>query len=256
MPIRLTPVVKILLIACFAAFLVQQTGDQFLGTHLLQLFGLVPAGVLQQFRVWQLFTYSFIHADVMHLFFNLLMLAFIGAELEIAWGAVKFLRFYFFCSISAGLFYLFLEGGILKGAGMYTPMVGASGAIYGLLMAYGLIFGERILLFMMLFPMKAKHFVWILALIELMSTLFSSGGSFASIAHLGGMVAGFVFLWTKASWILHKRRKALLAPEKARAKKRRVGSSKHLKLIINNDREFESPDSDDQDPGKNPKTWH
>jgi membrane associated rhomboid family serine protease len=253
MPIRLTPVVKILLIACFVAFLVQQTGDQFLGTHLLQIFGLVPAGVLQDFRIWQPFTYAFIHADVMHLFFNLIMVAFIGAELEIAWGARQFLRYYFFCSISSGLFYLFLQAGFLKGPGMYAPMVGASGAIYGLLMAYGLIFGERVLLFMMIFPMKAKHFVWILALIELMSSLFSSGGSFASIAHLSGMLAGFGYLWAKASWILRKRQKSLLPPGKARSKRSR-GGSKHLKLIINNDRDFESPD--DSDPGNGPKTWH
>jgi len=254
MPIRLTPVVKILLISCFVTFLVQQTGDQFFGMHLLQLFGLVPAGVLHEFRVWQLFTYAFVHADVMHLFFNMMMMAFIGAELEIAWGPTQFLRYYFFCSISSGLFYLLLQVGFLKGAGMYAPMVGASGAIYGLLMAYGLIFGERILLFMMLFPMKAKHFVWILALIELMSTLFSSGGGLASIAHLGGMAAGFGFLWARASWVLHKRR---VRPGQARAKKRRGGGSKHLKLIINNDtndREFESPD--DSDTRKSPKTWH
>ena len=254
MPIRLTPIVKILLIACFAVFLVQQTADQFFGTHLLRIFGLVPAGVFQDFQIWQLFTYSFIHADVMHLFFNLMMVAFIGAELEIAWGSTQFLRYYFFCSMSSGLFYLLLQAGFLKGAGMYTPMVGASGAIYGLLMAYGLIFGERILLFMMLFPMKAKHFVWILALIELMSTFYSSGGTFASIAHLGGMVAGFGFLWARATLILRNRHRALMPPDKARSKKRRGKASKHLKLIINNDREFEAPD--DSDGGKTPKTWH
>jgi membrane associated rhomboid family serine protease len=254
MPIRLTPVVKILLTSCFVAFLVQQTGDQFFGTQILSFLGLVPAGILQHGRVWQLFTYAFIHADVMHLFFNLMMIAFIGAELEIAWGRARFLRYYFFCSISAALIYLILQGAVLGGQGLNTPMVGASGAIYGLLMAYGLIFGERVLLFMMLFPMKAKHFIWILALIELMTTVFSSGSSVAGIAHLGGMLAGFCLLWGRAIWTLYLRNRALTAPERKRTK-RIARSAQHLKLIINNDREFENPD--DNEPGNdNPKTWH
>ena len=98
------------------------------------------------------------------------MLAFIGWELESVWGTPRFLRFYFFCSVSAGMLYLFLASSSCTGSGLDTPMIGASGAIYGLLVAYGLIFGERVMLFMMLFPMKAKHFVWVLGLIEFMTT--------------------------------------------------------------------------------------
>jgi membrane associated rhomboid family serine protease len=120
----------------------------------------------------------------MQLFFNLMMVAFIGSELELAWGRRRFLFYYSL----RGFFrvFVFSHARNLARAESLLSYIGASGAIYGLLVAYGLIFGERVLLFMMLFPLKAKYFVWILALIELMSTVFSTGGSLASIAHIGG----------------------------------------------------------------------
>src|SRR4051794_15813737 len=107
MPIRLTKAVKVLLITCFVVFLVQQTADQFMGGNVTYWLGLVPSEFVLKFRFWQIFTYAFLHGDVMHLFLNLMMLAFIGGELEAAWGTAKFLRYYFLCSISAGFVYLF-----------------------------------------------------------------------------------------------------------------------------------------------------
>jgi membrane associated rhomboid family serine protease len=245
MPIRLTPAVKALAIACFAAFLVQQTADQFMGQNLLAWFGLIPAGVILDFKLWQLVTYSFLHADVMHLFLNLLMLVFIGGELEARWGTRKFLRYYFFCVVSAGLLYLVLQATIWGGAGLHTPMVGASGGLYGLLMAYGIIFGERMLLFMMMFPLKAKYFVWILAGVEFMTTVFSGRGGLSAAAHLGGMAAGFAYLYVGATLQIARKRRAagVTRPKKARRK-----AGQHLKLIINNN----EPDDEDEPP----KTWH
>jgi len=175
MPIRLTVGVRAILIACFVLFIVLQTSDQFFGTHLFEVLALVPSAVTRELRVWQLFTYSFVHRDITHLFFNLLMLAFIGSELELVWGKRKFLKYYFFCATSAALIYWLLGSFVFPGSG-YHPMAGSSGAIYGLLLAYGVLFGDRVLLFMMLFPMKAKHFVAVLALLELLTTLYSSGG--------------------------------------------------------------------------------
>jgi membrane associated rhomboid family serine protease len=254
MPIRLTPAVKTLLIACFAFFVIQHTADQFFGMNVLGWFALVPSSFVFEHRYWQLFTYAFLHADVMHLFLNLMMLAFIGGELEAAWGTTRFLRFYFFCSVSAGLLYLVLQLFASQGTGLHIPMVGASGAIYGLLMAYGLIFGERVLLFMMLFPMKAKYFVWILAGIELMSTVFSSHGGLAGAAHLGGMAAGFGYLWGRATFSVWKRRRAEGASTRQqRVKKRR--QPKHLKLVINNQNRVEFQSSD-EDPEDKPPTFH
>ena len=247
MPIRLTKAVKVLLIACFAAFVVQQTADQFFGANLQGIFALTPSDFALHFRFWQIFTYAFLHADVMHLFLNLLMLAFIGGELEAAWGTARFVRYYFFCSVSAGLLYLLFQF-LLVRQGLHTPMIGASGAIYGLLMAYGLIFGERMLLFMLLFPMKAKHFVWILAGVEFLSSVFSGRNGLASVAHLGGMAAGFCYLYGSAYWRVQVKRKGSGGAKGQRRPKGRKDG--HLKLIINNEFERDRSVKDD------PKTWH
>jgi membrane associated rhomboid family serine protease len=252
MPIRLTPAVKGLLIACFATFIVQQTVDQFFGGNFLGYFGLLPGAVLYSFHIWQLFTYSFLHADVIHVFFNLMMLAFIGAELEQTWGTARFLRYYFFCTTIAALFYIFLQL-ILKTA--LPPMVGASGGIYGLLMAYGLIFGERVMLFMMLFPLKAKHFVWILAAIEFLTSIFAGRGGLASIAHLAGMGAGFAYLWGRATWTVMQKQRLQAVSASQRSK--RLKNSGHLKLVKGEmTKKGSGPDGTDDNESDNPRTWH
>jgi membrane associated rhomboid family serine protease len=184
MPVRITPVVKFLAISCLVAFILQQTADRFLGLAVGTQLALVPYGFVVQHKFWQILTYLFLHGDVTHLVLNLLMLVFIGGEIESLWGRWRFLRYYLICGVSAGLLYLLLQAFFWADSGLYTPMVGASGAIYGLLVAYGLIFSERQLLFMMLFPMKAKHFVWILMGVELMSSLFSGRSAMAGAATL------------------------------------------------------------------------
>jgi membrane associated rhomboid family serine protease len=249
-PIRLTPAVKWLLIASFAMFLIQQTVDQFFGGNLLGVFALVPGSVIYHFHIWQLFTYSFIHSDVLHVFFNLMMLAFIGTDLEATWGTARFLKFYFFCTTFAGLTYLFLA--VVVHGNMGAPMVGASGGIYGLLMAYGLIYGERLMLFMMLFPLKAKNFVWILAAAEFFSTLFAGRSGLSSLAHLGGMAAGYGYLWGRATWIVMSRQRQEGASTSRRTKRLK---SSHLKLI-KGEPEITPPDDGGDDGRQNPKTWH
>lgn len=259
MPIRLTPAVKILAIAYLVIFVFQQTMDQFFGGHVLYWLALVPSGVFFHHRLWQLITYSFLHGEVMHLFLNLLILVFIGGELEGTWGTAKFLRYYFFCILSAALFYLFLKSFHSQ---ENVPMIGASGGMYGLLMAYGLIFGERILLFMMIFPMKAKYFVWVLAGIEFLSSVFSGSQGLASVAHLGGMAAGFGYLWGKAAWVVSQKRRQAWVGVRNREKKRKA--SRHLKLVVNEphkksmgSRESKLDDRDpDDDSNGHPRTWH
>jgi membrane associated rhomboid family serine protease len=256
MPIRLTPAVKAIMIACFAAFLVQKTGDSFFHTSIGYYFALTPDLAVNHHYLWQLFTYAFLHADPMHLFFNLLMLAFIGSELEMIWGRAKFLRFYFFCSVMAGITYLVIAMLTDQTA---SPMVGASGGIYGLLMAYGLIFSERVLLFMMLFPMKAKQFVWVLAGIEFMSTVFSAHNAWGSVAHLGGMAAGFGLLWGKAAWKVYQRRRVEFVESRRRNQRRKA--SNHLRLVVNKTPQPPSKgkgkgSSGDQDSDGTPTTWH
>lgn len=246
---RLTPCVKFFLISGVVCFVIQQTVDLYFGGNLLHVFGLVPAAIIFKMYFWQLFTYVFLHGDVLHLLLNLLMLAFIGAELEALWGSVRFLKYYFFCAMSAGIFYLLMQLVFWKNTGIYTPMVGASAGIYGLLLAYGLIFGERVFLFMLFFPMKAKHFIWILAGVEFLTTAFSVRGGVSSIAHLGGMLAGFCYLLVRATWQLRKNRK-----KEAKNTIKQHKSPNHLKLIIDNEKKIKPDPWSDVD--KDPKTWH
>lgn len=247
--LRLTPTIKNLLIAIFAAFVVERTVDLYMGGNLLDWLALVPRAAVQEFKIWQLVTYAFLHADVTHLFLNLLLLVFIGTELESLWGRRRFLRYFFFCVIMGGLAYLVMTAFSFKHLG--TPMVGASAGIYGLLVAYGIIFSERVLLFMMLFPMKAKHFVWVLALVEFMTSFFSPGGGLSSVAHLGGMVGGIAYLWGFA-WFARKRRQRESAAQSAKPSQQR----RHLKLVSGGDRDDDSRGDGGAGSSQGPKFWH
>ena len=256
-PIRLTPAVKFFVIACVGMFVVQQAGDRFLGTAFQDWLALIPSGFVLNFRFWQLFTYVFLHGDVSHLVLNLLMLVFVGAELEVLWGTRRFTQYFFTCSTAAGLLYLFFQLVIWRDTGLNTPMVGASGGIYGLLVAYGLIYAERTLLFMMIFPMKARHFVLILAGVEFFSTVFSSGsgGVLSGIAHLGGMGAGFVALWLKASARLKSKGKKSPGFSLSRLGRKKAQPG-HLRLVVNQPKSGTPPDDDDREGGGNPPVWH
>ncbi len=260
MSLRLTPAIKFLLIACGAGFLIQQTADQFFGGNVLSWLALVPAGVVLEHRFWQLITYVFLHGDVMHLFLNAMMLVFIGGEIEGLWGSRRVLLYFFFCSVMAGVTYLFLQVFIWGAEGLHVPMLGASGGIYGLLLAYGLLFSERTLLFMMLFPMKAKHFVWVLAGVEFLTSVYSGRGGLPAAAHLSGMVAGMGYLLVAARQKIATRQ----AQEKTARKRAwtslmdKVRSKKksHLKLVIDNEKEWERKGKSDDKGGPKPPTWH
>ena len=164
-------------------------------------FGLSPLSFIYDFKIWQPLTYMFLHGEgVMHILFNSLILWFIGSELEKIWGGREFLKFYLVCGVGAGLIYVLVTFFVIQFMGMNpallsVPTVGASGAIFGLMLAYGVIFGERLIYFMMLFPMKAKHFVMILAFIEVMSLVSSGLGSKVNnLAHIGGLLVGYLYL--------------------------------------------------------------
>ncbi|MEN9723263.1 MAG: hypothetical protein RJB38_1249 [Pseudomonadota bacterium] len=239
MPVRLSRTILGLLVACVVLFIGEQVALSFLGWDLTRALGLVPQSVAGG-ALWQLLTYGFLHADVTHLVLNLLMLVFIGNELEEVWGVRRFLLFYFFCVVFAGLTYLGLQLLVWQGN---VPLVGASGGIYGLLLAYGLLFGERVLLFMMLFPMKAKHFIWVLAGVEFLTGLFSGtpGAALSSVAHLGGMAGGFLYLYGRGWWLILRRKR------ESSKRTDRLGKS-HLKLVVN--------DRDRGNKNDDPPTWH
>jgi rhomboid family protein len=157
--------------------------------------GLIPEAVVRGFYVWQLVTYMFVHAGIFHLLFNMLVLWMIGTELERMWGMRYFLKFYFVTGIGAGVLTVLIS--LLPfgfAAALYhNVIIGASGAIFGLLLAYALYFPDRLIYMYFLFPIKVKYFVAILGAIELYSSLAVQSGV-ASATHLGGLIVGYLYL--------------------------------------------------------------
>ena len=189
----LPPGVKWLLISNSAIFVVYWIGGQALQRHIITLFALIPAAVVQNFYIWQLFTYLFLHGGIGHIVLNMLALYFFGSPLELDWGTRRFLKFYFYCGIAAGV--CVVLAGLLLG-GRYTPTLGASGAILGLLVAFGVLYPNQTILLMFMIPMKAKHLVMLYAAIELLS-LWGPDTGVSTMAHLGGMAFGFFYLKVK-----------------------------------------------------------
>jgi membrane associated rhomboid family serine protease len=183
--------IKILLIANVAIYLLQFFGaDRFL----LQYFALRPASLFSMFAVWQLVTYMFLHGSMWHILFNMLALWMFGKELEATWGTRGFLRYYFFCGIGAGLC-IVLANYLFPGGNPSGITLGASGAIYGILLASAVLWPDRIIYFNFLFPIKMKYFVMIYAAIAFLgSTNMNSGVS--DIGHLGGLLCGWIYLKT------------------------------------------------------------
>jgi membrane associated rhomboid family serine protease len=177
----LTPVVKNLMIIMGIVFLLRM----FITREIDFYFGLIPLLVWKKYFLWQLFTYIFLHGGFSHIFFNLLALWMFGGELESYWGSKKFLFYFFFCGIGAGIFTVLFSS---------YPVIGASGAIYGILLAYGWLFPNRPILIYFLFPIPAKYMVIIFGLIELFSSSSGTGGGIAHLTHLGGLVFGFFYM--------------------------------------------------------------
>jgi membrane associated rhomboid family serine protease len=182
--------VKWLLISNTAIFLLT-TFSASTWLHVRTLFGLVPAAIIYNFYVWQVFTYLFLHAGPWHLIINMLVLWMFGVQLERDWGTRRFLKYYFVCGVGAGLCDFVAR---LITRDLYTPTVGASGAIFGLLLAFGVLYPNQTILMNFLFPIKAKYFVMIYAAVELWASIASSNSGVANVAHLGGMVVGFIYL--------------------------------------------------------------
>lgn len=189
-PGPITPAVKALLIANIAAFVVT-----FFWPAAQIPFMLQPKAVIESGHVWQVVTYMFLHGSLGHVFFNMLMLWMIGVELERMWGTRYFSKFYFTCGLGAGLTQIVL--GVLPGAVgsqfYVTATIGASGAIFGLLLAYALYYPTRPFLVFFVFPVPAKIFVTILGAISLLMAL-AGGGGVAHTAHLGGLATGYFYL--------------------------------------------------------------
>ena len=181
---RLSPVVRNLIIINVIIYILQQFVP--IATGMLSLWG----ATTDNFRPYQLFTYMFAHGGFFHIFFNMLVLASTGPILENFWGQKKFLIFYIVTGIGAGAFHLIVSMYFFPDTA-WIPMLGASGAIYGVLMAFGMMFPnmEMMLLFPPI-PIKAKYLVWVLGAM----TFLMSGSGVAHFAHLGGIIFAFILL--------------------------------------------------------------
>jgi membrane associated rhomboid family serine protease len=190
-PGPITPAVRILLYVNIGAYLVSLPFPV-----ILDWFGLQPQDVIEKYRLWQPVTYMFLHApSPSHILFNMLVLWMFGVELERTWRTSFFVKYYFVTGVGAGL---------LSIAACYLPfrathllydqnIIGASGALYGLLLGYALWFPNRPILMFLFFPVPAKYFVAILGAIQFIMS-FQGGGGVAAITHLGGLVIGYIYL--------------------------------------------------------------
>jgi membrane associated rhomboid family serine protease len=155
--------------------------------------GLIPKLVVHG-MIWQLITYSFLHFQLLHLIFNALSLWMFGSQIESDWGSKRFLEYYFFCTIAAALTTVAMSYTHILGLSPVTTTIGASGGIYGLLVAFGVLYGEsEIMMFPLPFRIKAKYFVWGIVFLTLAGAIQERGGV-ANFAHLGGLLFGYLYL--------------------------------------------------------------
>ncbi len=195
----LPPVVLALLVVNGGMFLLEHSA----ANQLIDLLALWPVAVPvspllgmtpPSFEPWQLVSYSFLHGSIMHLLLNMYALWLFGTRMENVWGSKVFALYYFVCVIGAGLVQLYVASQAAKQGGVY-PTIGASGGVFGLLLAFGMTFpNERLMLIFPPIVLKAKWFVLIYGAIELWAGVTGTEAGVAHFAHLGGMFFGLALL--------------------------------------------------------------
>jgi membrane associated rhomboid family serine protease len=184
-----TRVVRWLVIANVAVFVLQRlVFDRYLSGEYLRILGLVPAEFLGRGYLWQLVTYMFLHGSIIHVFFNMLFLWMMGTEIERYWGSREFLKYYLVTGCGAGLV------NVLVQPRSSVPTIGASGAIFGIIIAFALAFPDREILLYFFIRIKAKHFALLVGALELVALLLLPNSGIARFAHLGGLLIGYVYL--------------------------------------------------------------
>lgn len=198
----LPPIVKKLILINVAVFVLSFFLELLaprLGVAFVRFFAVVPEQVAFRAHLWQLVTYMFLHGGAWHLLINMLVLWMFGSDLERDWGRRRFLTFYFLTGIGAGLFNVVVSLATGRGA---AATIGASGAIYGILLAFGLLYPNRPILIIP-FPVTipAKIYVLVIGGITFLSSLGASGG-ISHITHLGGMLFGYLYL--RGDWMYYR----------------------------------------------------
>jgi rhomboid family protein len=197
----ITPGVKLIVVVCAAVFLAQTLAELFIGFNatawINHFFGLVPLGPIPGLRLWQPVTYIFLHGGLLHLLFNMLFVWMFGRDLEMVWGKRRFLNFFLLCGAGAGIIEV-----VVKTLPMFwghqpsdVPTIGASGAIFGILIANAILFPDRriwLIPFPVTIPMRP--YVAVMGAIEFFSTLGTGGDKVSHICHLGGMLVGWLYL--------------------------------------------------------------
>lgn len=188
------PVVKQLLIANVLVFVLTRMLP---GVDLMQienLFGFVAADALGNGRVWQFFTYMFLHGGLFHILFNMLLLWMFGTTVEHRWGSRAFLAYYVVCGLGGAIV------SWVMGPGSTVPMIGASAAALGVLLAYTLMYPDQQVLLYFVIPVKMKVLLWILVAVDIIGAVGLLRGNTAHFAHLGGLLFGWIYL--KQDWRL------------------------------------------------------
>jgi rhomboid family protein len=191
----LTPALKSLVIVTSGVFVLTYLPYVFLHWDLpIRLLGLTPYLVTHKGFLWQPVTYLFLHGGFFHILFNLFALWMFGSDLERTWGSRQFLFYFFLCGIGAGLFDVLMQPSAI------AVTIGNSGAVYGVLLAFGLLFPNRPIFLWFIIPVKAKWFVLAMGVIEFVSSLSTPGSGISHIAHVGGMLVGLVYLRGGGFW--------------------------------------------------------
>lgn len=186
---RLTPAVKALLVITSVVFVLTYFPERLEQWALPYfLFGLQPYAVTHHLYIWQLATYLFLHGGFFHIIFNMFVLWEFGPDLESLWGSKQFVIFYFFTGVGAGVI------DVLAGPSSPAITIGCSGALFGIMLAWGILFPNRMIYLYMLIPIKAKWFVLFIGIIEFFNELAQPGSGVSHLSHLGGLLFGYVYI--------------------------------------------------------------
>lgn len=232
----LTPAVQWLIIANVAVYIFEILLRTFSSPSALNWFvghfGLVPSAVVQGLRIWQPFTYLFLHdaSTIWHIFSNMLFLYMFGRELELAWGRDRFLQYYFLTGIGAGIINVIVKVSLFWGQpSADIATIGASGAIFGVLLACAILFPDRqVVMFPIPVKMSMRTFVIAMTVVEFIFTFGFGGDNISHVCHFGGMLVGYIYL-RRGSFLYNVRNSVTDWQNKRNRRRFEVYINKHKK---------------------------